>query len=90
MSKMTQCSTELDWDERKACEVLAHDDLEVSEAIYSWALLSIRGRSRQLDEAFCDRLERLLSQALYRAQQAKDETEGLPGKDEHERLEVGA
>lgn len=79
----------LDADEIEACENLAHEDSDVADAIQQWALLSIRGRSRSLDEAFCDRLEILLSKQLFDATERRNEVEKLLG-DEHEMLGIGS
>ena len=70
--------------EKSACDYVAHEDQEVSDALETWAKLSVRGRSAAFDEALCDRLEILLSKSIYRFQ---DEAPSLSYHDEHERLE---
>lgn len=89
---MTQRSNEaqLEPDEIRACEALACDDPEVGTLLEQWAHVSVRGRSAALDEAFCDRLEILLSKNLFRIQQERDEVEPLEIDDEHEGLGFGA
>lgn len=71
----------LDWDEKRACETVAHEIHEVAEAVQLFMVQSVRGRNPKFDQELCDRLEYLLKRQLSRM-----EDEEI---DEHEVWSVG-